>query len=316
MKLLVTWDILEGPDLEQIKVETGAELLFAGSKEEELRWADQAEVIFGPASADLLRRARKCRWLQIPFAGAERVLAAGWGNPKMILTNSSGVFGPPIGEHVVGLILAFNRGLHLARDAQNEAVWQQDFPYPYRELTGSTVGILGYGDLGSQIAKRLGGFGCRIIGFRRQVRGNEPYANRIYALDILEDFLGQMDYLVAALPETEKTIGFLNEKRMRRLPSNSIIINVGRGSLIPEKDLVSALKKGWIAGAALDVTDPEPLPPSSPLWRMSNVIITPHNSGLTPFYKKRALEIFFENWRHFREKGVPGRNVVDPAQGY
>lgn len=316
MRLLIVWNDLDAVDLRKIADYTGATVLIGSSKGETLALAPTADVIFGFVSADILEVAGNCRWLQTPYAGAETILNAKWGNPQMIYTNGSGIFGPCIGEHVVGFILSFNRGLHLARDHQNQREWRPKLGIPFRELTGATVGILGYGDLGRQVAKRLNGFGCRVIGFRQHPKGSEPYADAVYGIDRFDEFLGELDYLVCTLPHTAKTIGFLDKNRMQRLPKHAIIVNVGRGSLIPTDDLIFALEQKWIAGAALDVTDPEPLPPESPLWGMSNVLITPHNSGYTVFHKERALEIFLENWRHFRNDGSPRINVVSYKLGY
>ncbi len=317
MRLLVTWNDLNDVDLQKIRQETGATVFEGFTKEKALKWAPEADVILGGFSTvQVLKEAVNCRWLQSPFAGAEDILAAKWGNPQMILTNGSGIFGPNISEHVLGFILSFNRGLHLARDNQNQKKWEPRLPIPYRELTGSTVGILGYGDIGSHVAKRLQGFGCRVLGFRQHPRGQEPYTEAVYGIDRFEEFLGEFDYLVCSLPATKKTIGFLDKNLLQRLPKHAIIINVGRGSLIPSQDLILALQEKWIAGAALDVTDPEPLPLDSPLWTMPNVIITPHNSGYTVFLKERALQIFFENWKHFKKTGTPGINVVSSTLGY
>lgn len=317
MRLLVLWKELDKQDLAQIQEVTGAEVLLGFTKEEAVRLAPEADVILGGfVSRDVLARAVNCRWLQLPFAGVERILAAEWGNPQMILTNGRGIFGPNISEHVLGFMLSFNRGLHLARDNQTRRKWEPHLPIPFRELTGSTVGILGYGDLGSHVAKRLTGFDCRVLGFRQHPQGNERWAEAVYSIDRFPEFLGQLDYLVCTLPETAKTRGYLNKDLLRRLPRHALVINVGRGSLIPTEDLILALEEGWIAGAALDVTDPEPLPEDSPLWTMPNVILTPHNSGFTAFHKARALEIFFQNWKHFQATGTPKINVVSRELGY
>lgn len=316
MRVLILWNDLNSSDIEQIADKTGATILRSLSKQESLELAPTADVIFGFASADVLKAATQCRWLQAPYAGAETILAASWGNPEMVYTNGSGIFGPCISEHVLGFILAFNRGLHLARDHQNQRLWQPRLSIPFRELTGATVGVLGYGDLGRQVAKRLSGFDCRVLGFRQHPKGSEPYAEAVYGLERFDQLLPEFDYLVCTLPHTEKTIGFLDKSRMQRLPKHAIIVNVGRGSLIPVPDLLQALKEGWIAGAALDVTDPEPLPPESPLWGMANVIITPHNSGFTAFHKERALKLFLDNWRSFQNGGVPTINVVSRTLGY
>lgn len=316
MRVLVLWNDLDATDLKTLENATQATILQGSSKDENLLLAPQADVLFGFASAEILAAATNCQWYQAAYAGAETILKAKWGNPQMYYTNGRGIFGPCIGEHVLGFMLSFNRGLHLARDRQQQQNWQPDLPIPFRELTDSTVGILGYGDLGREVAKRLQGFSCEVIGFRQHPEGNEPYANAVYGIHRFDEFLPKLDYLVCSLPHTEKTIGFLNKKRMQQLPKHAMIINVGRGSLIPTDDLVFVLKEQKIAGAALDVTEIEPLPAESPLWAMPNVIITPHNSGRTIFHKKRALDLFLANWAHFSQTGQPQINVVNRELGY
>ncbi len=316
MKLLLAWSQLDENHVNKIQQETSAEILRTSDKEELPNLLEQAEVIFGYIRPELLSRAVRCRWMQIPYAGAETVLAASWGNADMVLTNGSGIFGPNIAEHVIGMMLAFNRGLHFARDYQHKRQWRWEEPYQFRELTDSLVGVLGFGDIGQHVAQRLSGFGCRVIGFRTQPRGDERHVEAVYALDEVDKFLGQLDYVVCALPHTEKTSGFLNGKRLTKLPRHAVVINVGRGSLIPEEDLYEVLSKGKIAGAGLDVLPEEPLPAESRLWELPNLIISPHNSGYTPFHADRALEIFLDNWRSFVKTGSPHRNVVDRERGY
>ena len=316
MNLLVCWNELLDRDLALIRERTGANVMVCETKEDSWDLVKDAHVIFGFVSPDVLVNAAKCRWLQVPYAGVERILAAEWGNPQMVLTNGKGILGSAIAEHVVGLLLTFNRGIHVARDFQAKRQWSWDVSYPFRELTGAVVGILGFGDIGQQVGKRLEGFGCKVIGFRKRPQGTEKHAHHVYSTDEFDSCLGMLDYLVCALPHTSETDGFLNRHRLRKLPSHAFVVNVGRGSLIPETDLLLALRKGWIGGAALDVTSEEPLPVNSPLWKMENVIITPHNSGRTSFYKERAFQIFFENWEQFQIHGKPTRNVVDPKRGY
>lgn len=317
MRLLVTWKDLNDEDLQRIVEETQATILKGFAEDEALEFAPDADVILGgSATVPILARAVNCRWMQAPFAGVESILAAQWGNPNMVLTNGRGTFGPNISEHVLGLLLSFNRGLHLARDNQNKKIWQPRLPIPFRELTGSTVAILGYGDIGRNVAKRLSGFDCKVLGFRQHPSSTGAEEENVYGIHRFAEFLGSIDYLVCALPETEKTIGFLDADYLKRLPKHAIVINVGRGSLIPTGDLIQALERQWIAGVGLDVTSPEPLPEDSPLWSMPNVIITPHNSGYTRFMKRRVLKIFFHNWEYFIQTGSPRLNVVSRTLGY
>lgn len=316
MKLLLAWPQLNEAHVETIQQETGAVLLRPADKDELPELVEHAEVIFGYIKPELLIRAVRCRWTQIPFAGVEKVLAVPWGNPDMFLTNGSGIFGPNIAEHVIGMMLAFNRGLHIARDYQHKRQWRWDEPYPFRELTDSVVGILGFGDIGQHVAQRLAAFGCRIIGFRTQPRGDEQYVEAVYRLDEVDNHLDKLDYVVCALPHTNKTVGFLNRARLAKMPKHAVVINVGRGSLIPEEDLYEALSQGVIAGAGLDVLPEEPLPADSRLWDLPNLILSPHNSGYTPYHADRALEIFLDNWQSFIRVGRPHRNVIDPEKGY
>lgn len=314
MNVLITWKFLDDTDVELLRQKTGVNVIKSDSKEHALELASHADVVFGFPSTEILQAAVNCKWLQTPYVGVERILRSEWGNTEMVVTNASGCFGPPIAEHAIGLILAFNRGLHLARDNQNGQVWNMNTNYPFRELSNATVGILGYGDLGRNIAIRLAGFGCRTIAFRNNPTGHEKH--KVHSLESFPDLAGELDYLICALPETPKTIGLFDKNMMQLLPKHVIIVNVGRGSLIPGDDLIFALEQGIIAGAGLDVTDPEPLPNESPLWKMPNVIITPHNSAFTPFHKERLMQIFLENWDHFKANGEPKINVVDEQLGY
>lgn len=313
MQLMISWNQLNDEQLEEIRKKTGANLLISHSKEEAMELIPQAEVALGFVPPEVLVYGSSLKWLQLPYAGVERVLSEPWGNKDMIVTNGSGIFGPCIAEQVIGMLLSFTRGLHYARDYQKEERWQWD--YPFGELTGRTVGLLGFGDIGTQVAKRLVNFDTKLIGIRQNPRGDEPYVERMVSISQLDEILPELDFLVCSLPHTDQTVGLLDARRISRLPKHAVIINVGRGSLIVEADLAEAIQSGDLLGAGLDVTSEEPLSTDSPLWGLKNVIITPHNSGMTPHHIPRALDIFFHNWQAFCQGG-PMRNVVNPKAGY
>ncbi len=313
MNLLVVWDELTPQWLDRIAAETGANLMVSRSKDEAAEMISSAHVGLGFVPPALLRDASSMKWLQTAYAGVEGVLGVPWGNPEMILTNGSGIFGPNIAEQIIGMMISFTRGLHKARDAQKQRQWK--WPYSFGELYGSRVGLLGYGDIGRETAKRLKVFGCQLTAIRRSPSEADEWVDAVYPWTELENVLPQLDFLVCSLPHTEATAGMLPLRRLQMLPKHAVVVNVGRGSLMPEPDLVEALETGCIAGAALDVTAVEPLPTESRLWELDNVVLTPHNSGQTPYHVERGLQIFFDNWQRFRE-GKALKNLVTPDLGY
>lgn len=314
MRILVIWNTTLGEEaLKQLQAETGADIVTAAGPEEARIHAATADVIFGFARGDTLPHAVNVQWTQVPYAGVEGLLRASWGNPSMILTNGSGIFGKCIAEHIIGMLLSFTRGLHVARDHQQRANW--NWKYPMQELYGRTTGILGFGDIGEETAKRLKAFDNYVIGFRAEPAKESAYADEMLAVEELDAVLPRLDCLICAVPHTQATVGLLNRERLERLPNHALVVNVGRGSLFVEADLIEALQTGVIAGAGLDVTAKEPLPADSPLWAMENVILTPHNAGQTPHHWDRALDIFLQNWRRFLD-GEPLLNVVSSRRGY
>ncbi len=313
MQILIVWDDLTPEWLDRIAAETGAQLLVSRNKQEAAAMIEHADVGLGFVPPSLLQEATAMQWLQTAYAGVEGVLAVPWGNPDMVLTNGSGIFGPNIAEQIVGMMITFTRGLHKARDAQKQHQWE--WPYTFGELYGSHVGLLGYGDIGRETAKRLKAFGCQLTAIRRSPGKPDDWVDAVYPYTDLDDILPNLDFLVCSLPHTQFTEGLLPLRRLQMLPNHAVIVNVGRGSLLPEADLIKALETQEIGGAALDVTAVEPLPPSSRLWDLDNVILTPHNSGNTPYHVERGLDIFFANWRRFR-RGEPLLNVVVPEVGY
>lgn len=291
-----------------------AEVAVTDASEVTMAQIRQADVIFGWPTREQLSQAENLKWLHLGSAGAE-----GYTDRKLycredaVLTNSSGVFGLPIAEHVFGMILNFNRSLDAYTRNKDLKRWERGSVRG--DIYGSTVGILGFGDIGNEIAKRARAFGARVVAMKRTPGEKPEYVDALYGEEGVDAVLEQSDYVVLALPATAKTAGLVSEAKFRKMKRNALFVNIGRGALVDQEALVKALNEGWIAGAALDVTAPEPLPRNSPLWSMSNVIITPHVSGDSPSNELRRKQIFLSNLELFIQ-GKALKNRVNFEQGY
>jgi D-2-hydroxyacid dehydrogenase (NADP+) len=280
-----------------------------------LREAEVA-VITGWLEQERLRDARALRWVQTVGAGVERLLTPEIvARSELVITNASGIHAQPIAEHAFGFLLMFARNLHLAAARQHEAQWQSQ---PYREtlstLRGKTLGVLGLGAIGTRVAQIGAAFGLRVIGLKRTKESVEHVA-RVYGSDELWPFLAESELLVNLLPLTATTRGWIGQRELLTLPRGAFFVNLGRGATVDTAALVEALRSGHLAGAGLDVTEPEPLPADHPLWTLPNVIITPHYSGAQPAYFQELGELFLANLERYL-RGEPLRNVVDKQAGY
>ncbi len=299
---------------ETVEAETTADEEARRSLEAVLK---DAEVLFTMPAVrpDILTLAPGLRWVQLASAGAERLLDSELVRRGVTLTTASGIHAVPMGEFVLGLMLSFAKGLHKALRAQLKGLWQT---YLADELSGKTVGIVGLGAIGGQVARLAKAFGMRVIATRRSATRRQERAGEADELvppGDLPYLLSESDYVVVAVPLTAETRHLIGEKELRAMKPSVVIINVSRGAVVDEAALVRGLQEGWIAGAALDVFAREPLPPDSPLWTMDNVIITPHVAGSMPGYMERAVELFCDNLRRYLA-GEPLRNVVDVRRGY
>lgn len=291
---------------------------------------DRAEIVFGFWGAELHHAlidvggeesavllsdvAPRLRWIQLTSAGADRLLNSGFIEGGVAVTTVSGLHATPIGEFVLSAMLMFAKGAPQTMRAQLKHEWARFAP---RELRGSTVGIVGFGHIGAEVGRLAQAFGCRVIATKRSAAPGEtsPGADEILPATDLHRLLGESDYVVLSMPLTPETRGMIGERELRAMRPGAVLVNIARGAVIVEADLIRALDEGWIAGAALDVFVQEPLPATSALWDKENVIVTPHISGGTQIYNERAVEIFADNLRRYLA-GDPLRNVVDPARGY
>jgi phosphoglycerate dehydrogenase-like enzyme len=277
---------------------------------------DDIEIAAGHVPIDLIVRAPKLRWFQQWGAGADWLLrypdAAG---RDFILTNASGVHAIPISEQIIGTLLMFARGLHRAARAQARREWRRPPTAELFELAEKTMVLIGVGAIGERTAALAGALGMRVEGIRRNPTRPAAGVAAMYGPRQLRERLAHADVVVLTVPLSQSTRGLIGAAELRAMKPTAYLVNIGRGGTVDEPALIRALEKQWIAGAALDVFAEEPLPAASPLWAMENVIITAHYAGATPQYNARALAIFLDNLRRYRE-GAPLRNVVDKQAGY
>ena len=230
------------------------------------------------------------------YAGVDHLPLDQFEANDIAVTNASGVHGPNIAEYIVGAILSHVRGFNRAWRQQQERVWQS---YPTAELQESTVTVVGLGAIGTSVVDRLEPFGVETVGVRYTPEKGGP-TDEVYGFDEIHTAAAKTDYLVIACPLTDETAQLVDSDLLLTLPTDAFIVNIARGGVIDTADLVTALQANRISGAALDVTDPEPLPEDHPLWGFDNVSITPHNAGHTPEYYERLADILAENVERYR----------------
>jgi len=265
---------------------------------------------------DLLGAAPGLRWIQTAAAGVDRVLTARLRASPVVVTNASGAHAANMAEHVMALMLGFARQLPLLRDAQQRQAWPPP-PLPgLFEVEGQTALVVGLGAAGGEVARKALALGLKVTAVRRDPQAEGvPGLERTVGLAQLDEELPHADHVIVALPLTAETRGLFDAARIARMRPGAYLYNIARGALVDTAALLSALQSGHLAGAGLDVTDPEPLPAASPLWRLPQVVITCHTAGWTPNSARRLVDITIDNLLRARA-GRPLRNVVDPSLGY
>jgi len=272
-----------------------------------------AEVLLaGRFTREMFSAAEKLRWVQAIAAGVDRFLFPEFVSSDVVLTNARGVHPAQVSDHVLAMILAFSRRLNRFMRSQSERKWTR---LQCDELQGKVLGILGLGAIGREIARKAKCFGMKVVAVDRDVTVPPSFVDELFNPLGLQTLLKRSDFVVLSVPLTRETEGMIGESELSTMKQDAILINVSRGGIILEQALVKALKEGRIGGAGLDVFEEEPLPPSSELWCMENVIITPHVAGSTPHYWARVCDIFCENLRRY-SSGQPLINLVDKRAGY
>jgi phosphoglycerate dehydrogenase-like enzyme len=276
--------------------------------------AADAEGYYGTPTPDLLRAAPRLRWVQVASAGVEKYLFPELIASTVTLTNAKVIYGSHLADHLLAFILAFNRNLpHLFRRQQAE-VWESRDNLRPMEMEGETLLIVGLGGTGLATARRAAAFDMRILAVSRSPKPPTPGIERIGRPEDLAAMLPEADHVAVCCALTDETYHLFGEREFRLMKRTAYIHNVTRGGVIDHEALLAALRAGEIAGAGLDVTEPEPLPAGHPLWREPNVLITPHASGHSPHSGRRMFDLLRENLRRF-DAGEPLLNVVDKRVG-
>ena len=308
---------LEEQYLRQLRDEfSDAEFIVATDDEPFDRALPTADAVIGGAALtdEQLAAAQKLRWAQVTSAGVEGWLSPALAQHPLTLTNFSGVTAPNIADHVIAMLYAFARGLPELFARQGRKEWGDEAPKTF-EPTGQTLAILGLGDIGEALAERASALGMTVVAMQRHPTTPPEGVDETVASDELPELLKEADHVVLSLPLTKQTKGMFGAKQFALMRPSAYLYNVGRGPLIDQEALIAALRDGKIAGAGLDVTDPEPLPADSPLWALPNVLITGHNAAATPLLWERGIVLLKENVRRFLQ-GEELQNEVDTKAGY
>jgi phosphoglycerate dehydrogenase-like enzyme len=313
-RFILVFANLEASHIAQIKaVDAQVDVTAVADRGKAVELAERAEIMVGwNVPREAVQRSGRLRWIHSTAAGVDQLLYPEVYDRGILVTTSSGIHQPLV-EHVFALLLALVRRLHIAIRNQQARRWDRSRAVG-GEVRGLTVGVLGLGSIGAEVAAKATAFGMRVIGTKR-TPGAVPNVERVYPPEALSEVLAAADVVVVALPLTEKTRGLLGEGEFRAMKPGALLINIGRGPIVQEAALIRALQERWIAGAGLDVFEREPLPSDSPLWAIEDVIITPHVSGGWPGYLDAAVPLFCENLARYL-RGAPLLNLVDKSRGY
>ena len=315
MRIVLCYPV-ESRHVEQIaQIVPNAEIVAAGQQRiaEEILAADifcgHAKV---PVPWDDVVKAGRLRWVQSTAAGVDHCLVPSVVDSDILVTSASGVLADQVAEHAVALITALTRNLPTFFRAQQKHEFVR---LPTGDLTDSTVGIVGFGGVGRRLAELLAPFRTRILATDLFPWNKPAHVAELWPAEKLPDLLAESDIVILAVPLTEQTRGLFNRDAFAQMKPGAFFVNVARGQIVVEADLVAMLREGHLAGAALDVTHEEPLPVDSPLWDLPNVLITPHVGGQSAKRIDRMTDFFCENLRRYLA-GQPLHNVVDKQLGY
>lgn len=316
MYILVTPPVNDRQKEKLMAAAPGHELVFHVQNEVTEEDLKRADIILGNLNQPgRLKVCENLKWIQLNNAGTEGYCEPGIMPDNAVLANATGAYGLAISEHMIGCLFELRKKLHLYYRNQLAHEWKSEGFVDVVE--GSNVLVIGLGDIGTSFGRKMKAFGCRVTGVKRRIGEKPDWLDELCGMDELERLLPQADVVAMSLPGNPSTYHVLNQERIALLKENAVVINVGRGTAIDTDALSEALYAGKIAGAALDVTDPEPLPADHPIWDAPNAIITPHISGgfALPETLEQIVDLFADNLRRYLS-GCPLTNIVDPATGY
>ncbi len=314
-KVLITHRI-RNSHLDKIIQEIGgeAEIIFEPDKSKIGEFIEDVEVIFGDFDREHVLKAKNLRWVHLGYAGVDMILYPEVVNSNIIVTCSKGIHQYHMTEFLFGMILTLTRGFKKIYANQRLKIWDKQVARDFESLYGKTMGILGLGNIGRQIAKVAKAFGMYVIGMKR-TNAKVEYVDEIVTREGFQHLLESSDFIVVVLPLTDETYHLIGEREFEMMKRKPYFFNIGRGAVVDEKALVKALKEGKIRGAGIDVFEDEPLPSDSPLWEMENVVVTPHVAGLFPNYWEEPTNLFIENFKRY-VNGEELINIVDKFAGY
>lgn len=295
--------------------------------------APEADAYFGKITPEILAATRRLRWIQTATASLEHYMFPALVEHPCLLSNMRGLFSDVIADHVFGYILCFARHLHTYIRQQIRGEWSPvggesgrsnfsagpgtttEMDRAHMHLADATLGVVGLGYIGSEIARRGRAFGMRVLAVDPKATAEGADVERVWRPSELHEFLAHVDFVVIAAPHTPDTAKMFRRAQFQAMRRAAYLINIGRGAIVDLTDLVAALDAGELAGAALDVFETEPLPPEHSLWRRENVILTPHVAGVSPRIAERHLAVLLDNVRRFA-RGEQPVNLVDKASWF
>ena len=294
----------------------GARVSIVESEEDALRLAADAEVIMGFVSPALLDAAPRLRWVHANASGVNRYLYPAFRDGDVILTSAKGLVGNPLADHAFALLLALTRKVAAAVRLGPQS-WERraELRRGETELEGQVMGIVGFGGTGRALARRAAGFGMRCIAVDRDEVAGGDGVESVLSLDRFDELLATSDVVAICCPLTDETHNLFGRRQFERMKASAYLINVTRGEIVDAGALLEALEDDAIAGAGLDVTPTEPLPAAHPLWRLENVVMTPHAAGASQQRAERGVDRFCENLVRFR-RGQPLEGLIDKQAGY
>ena len=317
MKIMMNANLDELTDEQMRRVQSVSqdnEIIVANTQEEQIANAGEVDIIFGTFNRALFEAAHQLKWVQTEGAGIDNLMFQEFVESPIILTSAKGTVGPHLADHTWALLLGLLRGVGRA---VRERTWdiRMSIRHESWELGEKTLGIVGLGGVGVEVARRAGGFGMEVIAVDPEPVEKPDFVKEVWGTDRFYDFLEQSDIVSVCCPLTPRTRGLFDREAFRHMKPQSLLINVTRGPIIDGDALLEALDQGLISGAGLDVTSPEPLPADSRLWDHPHVIVTPHASGGSPLRLDRTIDLFCENLRRYTD-GEDLLSVIDKQKGY
>ncbi len=316
MKILLQGRV-DGESLKRLESIIGDEHTYVapGSREELIEEGKDAEIFFGFCSEDIFPHLPNIKWIQSSSAGMDKHMYPALRQSDVVLTNAAGLYAKHVADQAFALLLGLARGIHESVRNQDKHQWGGRRSMPMIEIDGFKIGIVGMGGIGMEMAKRAKGFDMHVIAVDAYRTDKPDNVDELVGMDQLSNVMRQVDVVMIACPLTEETRGLINKDNLSVMQSTAFFINVARGPIVNEPDLIEILEAGTIAAAGLDVTEIEPLAADSPLWDFDNVIISPHSAGGSQHRIRRITEFFLDNLERYL-KGEELKNVVNKQLGF